>query len=796
MSNTNKCEHCNEEIIIPSSLILNTKEYLFCCQGCKTVFEILHDKNLQNYYSFREQSEKSSFAPVKTTNTKFEYLDTSEFIDKYSKKTESTYTLSFYLEGIHCLACLWLIEKLPDFIPEVLHSKLNMSKSVVEVTIISGAHFNKVAKQLETLGYPPHPIMESSQIEELKRKEEHLQLIKIAISFFCAGNIMLMTFSVYAGALGQIKQYFEVIGCILAIPVVTYCSTSFYRNAFSSLKNKTLSIDFPIVVAMILGSILSLYSAFTDGAHIYFDSLAMLVFLLLTSRYLLKKMQEKGLSASDVSSFFSTLVATRVKNNLEEEVFAKFLEVGDTIVIKAGETIPADATIAKGTSVTNNSLLTGESLPVKVSKGDIVYSGTVNIDSTLIASIDKIAEESKLGSILKTVEKGWNKKTEIIRLTDTISKYFVATVFLSALCTFLYFLFQGDLEAAITRSLTLIIITCPCALGLTTPLSLTLTLSKLAKLGIIIKDESVIEKVTKSKNIVLDKTGTLTHGKFKVFKRNRLKNIENIDQIIYTLEERSKHPIAESIKNSIIHSYRKRKETLSALPTQNYQEIIGVGPSAEISDNFYEIKSLDNPSQGMTEVGLFCNSELIEEIYLKDTIKPEITETIIDFQRSGLKPFILSGDNTASVTQVANELDLTKKNCLSNQSPQDKESFIKSHPLSIMVGDGANDAIALTQAWVGIAVHGSVDIALRASNVFMAENNLKNISYLITASHETIYLIKRNLIFSLLYNVVGSMLAILGHISPLTAAILMPLSSFTVLISTLVSTKKLREIGR
>ncbi|MFT6630824.1 MAG: Cu2+-exporting ATPase/Cu+-exporting ATPase [Bacteriovoracaceae bacterium] len=789
MSHSKLCTHCNEKIIIPVNLDSNSK-LSFCCQGCKTVYEILHDHKLETYYQLREQSEKASFTPISTTQQKFLYLDDKEFLEKYAQSTSSTNTITFYLENIHCLACLWLIEKLSDFIPGVLNSKLNMSKSTVEITARIGTNFSIIAKQLEALGYPPHPIMEDSELKKLQQKEDHKDLIRIAVAFFCTGNIMLLAFSVYAGADGAIRMYFDWLSFFLYLPIFFYAAIPFYKSAWTSIKNKTISIDFPIVLALILGGIFSFHSVYFSLEHIYFDSLTMLVFLLLTSRYILKKSQQKGLASSEISSFFTNIISYKIeKHGKIKEVYSKFLKINDKIIIYPGDTVPVDAVITKGTTNINNSLLTGEIIPLKVTVGEEILSGTINIEQEIEALVIQTASDSKLGQILQAVEKGWNQKTNIITFTDKIAKYFVSTVFIISIIVLIYFISQGRYEDAIIRSLTLIIITCPCALGLTTPLSLTLALAKLAKKGIIVKDELVIEKTNELENIIFDKTGTLTYGKFKVVEWiNHHK--EPHYNIVYELEKKSSHPIAKSIISFILSQLQNEPEKLNVF---EFEEILGVGPKGIIENSLFEIKAFKGGKRSSTHIGLYKDNELINEVILDDTIKDGAIEELRKIELLGLKTFILSGDNNFVVGEVGKTLGIKNENIFSEKNPNEKLEIIQSIPNSMMLGDGANDAIALSFSNVGVAMHGSVDISLRASSVFMANNDLKNISKLIIISKETIKLIKRNLIFSLSYNVLGCLLAVQGLISPLTAAILMPLSSFTVLISTILGTKKLRN---
>ena len=791
MASQSHCEHCHEKIIIPVFLSDEESDIVFCCEGCKTVYEILQEKNLTDYYRLREQTAQTNPTAVKISGQKYKYLDDPEFKQKYTIISNQTLQITFYLENIHCLACLWLIEKLPEINHEVLNSKLNMSKSTVDITLLEDAKISQIAQQLESLGYPPHPIMEEKELKEHKIKEDHKDLIRIAIAFFSTGNIMLMAFAVYAGATGHIEKYFNWISLFLFFPIIFYCAIPFYRNAFSSLKNKLISIDLPIVIALLFGGTFSLFSVLNDDTHIYFDSLSMLIFLLLTSRFLLKKSQQKGLEASELSNFFTHLIAYKVEDDQTlKEVNAKFLLPNDIIYIYPGDTIPADAQVIQGTSKVNNSLLTGEVIPQPIQAGEYIFSGTINLDQELTAKVIHTGQDSKLGQILSAVEHGWNQKTKIVSLTDQIAKYFVLGVFLLSFFVFSYFIFQGRIEDAFIRTLTLVIITCPCALGLTTPLTLTISLAKLAKKGIIIKNELVLEMTNKIKNIIFDKTGTLTHGKFQVIKWESLDR-SNYFNVIYQLESKSQHPIAKSITDYLKAYYLD--EIKQSLELTHYTETPGIGPSGTVHNDFYELKQIKAEINSNTLIGLYKNQMLVTKIHLSDSLKPDAYNIIKKLKNLNYNIYLLSGDNKLSVQKVASDLEILPQNTFYEQSPQDKQEFIKKTPNSMMLGDGANDAIALSFADIGVAIHGSVDISLRASSVFMATKDLQNILRLLISGKETLHIIKRNLIFSLLYNSLGLILAIQGYIDPLAAAIIMPLSSFTVLASTLIGTKKLRQ---
>ena len=801
-TNSEHCEHCGEKVVVPSILSIKGNEKIFCCNGCKTVFQILHEKGLDNYYQLRDQTgTRDQLTPVDDSEEEYQYLDQKDFLDKYAKQTEKSITLDFFIEGIHCVACLWLIEKLPDFVEEVIQSKLNMSKSIATVTIHQNGKLSNVAKQLALLGYKPHPILTDSDVQRLAKEEDRKMLIKIAVAFTCAGNIMLLAYSVYGGATGSLAKHFNWYSFFLILPIIFYSAIPFYQSAWSAIKSRKLSIDIPIVVALIVGTLSGFVNLLNGSHHLYFDSLATLVFLLLGARYLLKKSQQKSLNATEIATFFSNRTTHRwnEKDQLYEDIHAQFLNPKDIILVKPGEMVPADGLILDGISNINNSLLTGESVPVKAEKSNYIYSGTTNLDQNLKVQVLKTGSDTRLGKILQSVESGWNQKAEIVTLADNVAKYFVSIVFILAFITFItVFIFSGDFEDAFTRAFTLIIITCPCALGLTTPLALTMTLGKLAKKGMIIKNEQIIEKLSKAKEIFLDKTGTLTHGNFQVSQwidvDEKKSSFENMS-IVYSLESRSKHPIAKAVCKFIKSKYYQANQFLETHEIIDYREHAGKGVSGIINQNKFEIRTLEiQKSDSKTWVALYSDNKVIAEIALEDQLRSDAPEVIDEITKMGIRPAIISGDTKGPVKKVAKALNLKNDNYFYQVSPEQKSQILDTHSEAIMVGDGANDAIALGKAYVGVAVHGSVDISLRAADVYLSQSGMGPVLSIIVASKETMKVIKRNLIISLFYNVTGATLAIMGLITPLVAAILMPLSSLTVLVLTLASTHKLNKI--
>lgn len=782
----NICLHCDEPAINPLFRDDDSDHSRpFCCEGCLTVYEVIQGKGLGEYYKIKNDS--AAFkrrAPVEKNAASFSYLNDQVFLAEYSWPLETNLGMEFYLEGIHCLACLWLIEKLPEFVRGVVSTKLDLERSVVTVVINASGKFSDAAKELSKLGYRPHPIRKNQVTNNLKSQEERSWLIRIGIAGAASGNIFLYAVSNYGGASGDYAQLFNALTVIFAIPVFTYSAFPFYQNASHALRNKTLSIDIPISISLIVGGVMGLWNLGHGIADNYFDSLSALVFLLLLSRYFLHKIQERGLDATDLHYFYqneSVLVQDAKCADGYREVHPRFLKVHDVVKVKPHELIPADGVILEGNSHINSSLLTGESLPEKVAIGQVVFNGTQNIDNELLIKVTKSPEESRLGQILRNVEHGWSHKSELIKLSNKISKYFTLAVILLSVVLFVYLLQSQSLKEALEGAITLMIVTCPCALAIAVPLTFTRSLSNASKAGIIIKNDEVIERISKIKNIFVDKTGTITHGKLKIVRLDATDYSKNsLNDVIYSLEKQSLHPVGVALFEYVKGLPHKE------LVVSNFKEIIGHGVIGVINSSLYEINN----------GGVFENKRLIATFEVSDVVRDDSRNAIKDLMNSGYKVHMLSGDRKAVARNIARKVQLDASCVHSELTPESKSQIIRVADSAMMVGDGANDAIALSEASVGVAVMGAMDISLRAADVYLSTPGLRPVVQLMILSKETMKVIRRNLVLSLMYNSTSVILAFTGYISPLTAAIIMPLSSLTVLMSTLIGTKKLRNLWK
>lgn len=781
------CVHCDESVYIPY-FVENEAEKSgpFCCQGCLTVYQTLHQKGLGEYYQVKHDiAYLKRRSPVEIKPDSFVYLDGADFLEEFSYSLAANHrTMEFYLEGIHCLACLWLIEKLPDFVEGVISSKLNLEKSVAVITIDQSGSFARAAYELNRLGYRPHALKKNTEAEIFQQSEDRKNLIRIGVSGAAAGNIMIYAVSLYGGASAQLGQIFNFLTVILSFPVLTYCAWPFYSSAWNSIKNKSLSIDVPISMALIMGAMMGVVNVFLGIPENYLDSLTTLVFLLLLSRYFLKTIQERGLTATDLNFFYQSDAVLK-QNPLDkdkfDEIHSRYIKKGDVLKIKPEDFFVADGILISSETRVNNSLLTGESHPVKICKGEKVFSGTQNLGGEVLVSVESTHTESRLGKILRHVENGWSNISRTVDVTSKVSKYFTAAVFILSFILFFIVLAKHDFETALVQAVTLLIVTCPCALALAVPLTFNRSLSVAAKNGLIIKSDQVIETLSKIEHIFLDKTGTITEGKPSISEFTILKMTQTrIEDIIFTLEESSRHPVARALMNYIIPLRANR------LIVKDKIEIPGKGVSGEINNSLYEIN----------REGIFEDGVLIAVFKVRDLIRKDSKMILERINKSGLKTFMLSGDKAEIAQTLGSESGIESSHIFAEMSPESKLQKIKEFPHSMMVGDGANDAMALQAANVGVAVAGAMDISLRASDVFLTVPGLEGVEKAIVLSKETMKIVYRNLVFSILYNMVSVYFVFNSMISPLTAAIIMPLSSLTVLISSIVGTKKMRSLWK
>lgn len=756
----------------------------FCCRGCAAVYALLQERGLQTFYKLRDRAHgDASLLPASSAAEDFSYLDDPEFLTDYAYLNGRQ--MRFYLEGVHCVACVWLTEKLPEFVSGVESLTLDLSTSVATIRLRNDGRFAEAAREILRLGYRPHPVREGES-EELQRKENRKHLIQLGVAGMVSGNIMLLATSLYAGANGQLAELFRWTSFFLFLPVLFYSAIPFYKSAWASLRKKQIAIDVPIVFGLLVGTAASVVNLITGSDHIYFDSIATLIFLLLATRYLLKKVNQNALNSSRLMHFLAPSKARRLVagSTLYEEVRSDALREGDVFQVLPGECFSADGVIIHGESNVNCALLTGESGPERVSIGSRVNAGTWNQDSPLQVRVVASGASTRLGKILNAMEHGLTSKAPIVSYLDRVGQAFVAAV-LVLTCVGFFMGLQESWHEAINRALAVAIIVCPCTFALATPLAMSLAISRAAKRGILVKSSELIERLSHVKTAFFDKTGTLTYGELRIIEWKEY--LPGATEALFALESRSAHPIAKAVT-------RHFSETLKNAPhfeVTGFAERAGHGVSGSINGAFYEVGRLIE-----TQVAIRKDGVLAGELTLSDEIRSDSEAAIRLLKSLGVEPYILSGDLKKTATHAASQLGIDPKSVIAQASPELKSQVLRTHPKSLMVGDGANDAVALASAYASVAVQGGMEMSIRAAGAYSSKPGIMPISSLIIISRETMKVIRRNLAFAVLYNIVGIAAALSGHLNPLFAAVLMPISALTVILSTLLGTAKLREARR
>ena len=739
------------------------KDEKYCCEACE---------RLHVGFSVLEQVQPSK-------QKKYLYLDQSEIQKKYQIGTEREFL--FHVEGLQCSSCVHLIEKIPDYYHPCEEIRVNFGTALAQVKLSVNAELSMVALMLEELGYKATIVTSSEVSQQIGNKvmeSNRLELKRIAIAAVCASNIMIFSIAIYAGATGFIHEFFRWASFLLFLPVLLYSAQSFYVGAVNAIRYKVLHIDLPIVIALISGFIFSTYNLFRGTDDFYFDSTAGFLFLILSSRYLIRRTQQKYLSPLHIKSLIKDQFY-RLQNG--KYIAIDDIKAGDHLVIECGQSLPVDGKLESEYALIDTAFFNGETNPKTFNQGQSLFAGYKVISKEMNLAALASLKESKIHSLFDQTTVNVMKKSHYLNLSDRLAQKLILSVLLISLIFFtVYGLWTHDFYTAFNRVLALIVVACPCALAFGSPLTLAMAYRKAFKKGIALRSPDVFEKLQQVKNICFDKTGTLTEGKLKlVYSYPEVINTET-QRIILSLERISYHPVAFAFR-SIWAS------TSHQLPiVASHEENLGLGVSGFIGPDFYELRGI---SQNMHEddlaVELLKNGESKARFYFSDELQENTKETIQSLNRKKMNLYLLTGDKKSKALKVAGEVGIEAGHVQAELFPEDKEKFISERPFSLMIGDGVNDTLALSRAYVGIAVHGSSLFTLHSSDVYFLKNGLSPLLELFKINKTTHRVLIRNLSIALIYNLLAGAFALMGYINPLWAAVLMPMSTFIILISTL-----------
>ncbi|WP_298943003.1 heavy metal translocating P-type ATPase [uncultured Psychromonas sp.] len=803
MQQVSQCFHCGEPNPSNSTfyVLINGQQQTMCCPGCQAVAQTIVDSGLSSYYEHRTEVAAKGESLIPDELQQLEHYDIEQIQLDFIKQNGNTTEITLTIEGISCAACAWLIEKQLRFLPGLIFVNVNttLNRAVIrwdnEQLVLS-----KILEQIQRIGYKAYPFQVNQQ-ELFYTQQVKSYLRRLGLAGLATMQVMMFAIALYADFFSGMQQefitYFRWVSFILATPVLLYSAQPFYVNAWRNIRNKTLGMDIPISIALLGAYTASSYATIVGEGEVYFESVSMFTFLLLLGRLLELRARRK---ASETSSNLLRLLpsmATLLETNDGETTHhltpAKTLIPGQKILVKPGETIAIDGIIVDGQSNIEESMLTGEHLPVFKKPQDIVYAGTVNISSVLTIEVVNIGNNTLISDIIQLQNSAQQNKPHIEVIADTVSRYFVAALLLVATFTYIGWSII-DPDQAFWITLSVLVATCPCALSLATPTALTCATAQLNKQGILIKQHHVLETVNKIDHVVFDKTGTLTQGDFKLL-NTHLPTLEitksqyNKQQCINlaaNLEMNSEHPIAVAFTQ--LKGQTLVLNNIENIPGQGLQAIwedggqqlqVKLGHAA-----FCEVNKTLSSHELL--IYLTVNQQLAATFELGDEIRESAMDLVRFCHKNNLETTMLTGDISDKSEEVAKQLNI--KNVVKGVSPQQKLAHIEMLQQSqqvMMIGDGINDAPVLAGAHISVALASGTDIAKNSADVILLGSDLRKINLLTNNSKQTTRIIKENLGWAIGYNVIIVPLAVMGLVPPYVAVLGMSFSSLIVVSNSL-----------
>lgn len=792
-----RCAHCGLTTAISADGPLQ-----FCCSGCAAAYQLIHSCGLDAYYAIRDRAD-SATPEARSSGRAYAEFDDPAFQRLYcfDQPDGSTQT-DLLLEGIHCAACVWLVEKLPRVVPGVIEARLDSRRARVTVRFSRElAALSRIAHTLDSLGYSPHPARRAA-LEEVHRAEDRRMLVRVAVAGACAGNIMLLFFALYAGMLDGIErehdQLFRWAAMILNTVCLAWPGLVFARSALAAIRTGSINLDVPIALGLYLGGVWGIWKTVAGHGDLYFDSISALIFFLLIGRMIQMRQQRFAADALELLFNIGPTSARRVNSDGSISIVATESLVPDDLVeLRPGETAPSDGQIISGSSSFDQSMLSGESRPCRVSIGDPVAAGTINLSSPVTLRVEATGESTRIGRLFRLVEEAGKRRAAIVRLADRWgARLLWALLILAALTLIIWWPLSP--AVAIDRAAALIIVTCPCGLGLATPLAMTVAIGLAARRGILVKGGDVFESLARSGGtIFLDKTGTITRGTLSLLAWH---GDESAFALARALESHSSHPVARAIANAPLPDDRSIPALSDILETpgmgiratallDGLERCVAVGSERFLQGlgaRFPEPllhSALAAGSRGNSAAFIAIDGACVAVAELGDPLRDDAQSSIQSLQHAGWNVRILSGDRLDVVGAVAARLGLPPEDARGGATPEEKLAIVRdaaARGAVVMIGDGVNDAAALAAATVGIAVRGGAEASLAAADVSMKDEGLRPVVDLFQASRRVLRSIHFTIATSLFYNVVAASLAMTGLVSPLLAAIIMPASSLTV----------------
>lgn len=785
-----KCSHCQNTFPKDSLQVCNDEgvELYFCCNGCKSVYFLLKENHAQSFY---DKLQGSTLTP-KEEKTSFSnsYYQSSSFREKYITTTQEGYSqITLLIHNIHCSACIWLNETMINKLEGVLEAHINYTNHKATITYDeSKITLPDIIELIESLGYG---VSVGEQMGAKSQEEKRDFFIKLVVAIFCSMNIMWLAIAQYSGYFQGISSEYSLLlniaSFILCTPVLFFSGSIFYKSAFIGLKRGFVGMDLLVFSGSFITYCYSIYASLSGGES-YFESVSMILTFVLIGKFL--ELKSKN-SAGEILEALSSQIPQSLRVIREGQIYEiapQEVLVGERIEVLVGERIVIDGELESENALLDEVALSGESNPIAKSQGELLTSGSINLMQNITYKATKTFEDSSLNSLIKLIANASSQKPAIQALANKISAKFSQFVLVCALGTFCYYFFtHHPFNEALRIAISVIIIACPCALALATPISSIVGLSRAYQEGILFKQSKFLETLAKVDYLCFDKTGTLTCGTPQVIKELKFSSYN--PALLEGLMQKNIHPIAKGILSylslpSTLQVAEVKIHSHQGLEAQYEGEVLLGGSVEFLRERGVEIPHLEG------EGSVFAWSvggELQSVFFLQDSLKPYAKEVINSLKQKGLEMCILSGDSESEVRRIANELGIDE--FYSKHSPTQKAEVIeglrKRGKKIAMIGDGINDVLALSQSEIGISMADRNDLAIASSDIVLLHSDLHSLSQTFSIAQNTLKNIKQNILFSLLYNTTTIPLASLGYIAPIFAALSMSLSSLVVVFNAL-----------
>ena len=798
-----ECYHCGEPCHDDS---IHIGEKVFCCQGCKLVYQLLSENDMCDYY---ELDKAPGVTPKESGfKTKYQYLEDESIRRKLLDFTDGkTATATFFVPSMHCSSCVWLLENLYKLNPIVLSSQVDFLKKEVKVTFQdSPTALREVVELLVSVGYEPQINLDKLQ-EKIKKSSNRDLYLKIGVAGFCFGNIMLLSLPHYLPSGdtmdASFRTFFTYLSVLLALPVLFYSSSDYFKSALTAWKQRMVNMDVPISIGIVTLFTRSLYEIVSGSGVGYMDSFSGLIFFLLIGKLFEKKTYDALSFERDYKSYFPVSV-TRKKNGREETIPLDKLKPGDRIVVRSQELIPADAVLINGRAFIDYSFVTGESAPVEKVSGDLLYAGGRQTGGAIEVDVVKAVDQSYLTRLWNDETFTKNHRSRITSVADHVSRYFTVAVLSVAFGAAGYWLWHGSTSLALNALTSVLIIACPCALALSTPFTLGNTLRIFARNKFYLKNTAAVEGLARITCIVFDKTGTLTasdkhQAVFTALneKKNELTPRERA--MVKAVSFQSTHPLSRIIYASLDGDEKFAVEKFTEIPGLGMEGVVdGIRirmGSAKYIAPAYDLMNRRSQQFNASLVFLEIGGRLRGYFVLEGTFRAGLKKTI-DSLKKRFKIFMVTGDFAAEKEKLV-KIFGSEQTLHFEQTPFDKLRLVKSlqkeNERVLMIGDGLNDAGALKQSDVGISIAEDVNTFTPASDAILEADRFSWLSRFMRFARYSLRIILISFALSFLYNTIGLSFAVRGTLSPLIAAVLMPISSISVVLFTTGSTTLLAK---